>query len=296
MFQRAIYKEPAKLNLEDIKDPIGSVKYDGGHFFIKFNKKGIPSFISRRQSVKGHYPDRTPNLPQFHDIVLPEFAGHVFSTELIHTGHDKNTPESHPSVSGILNSLPKRAIETQKLNGPVRAVLLDVIHPKLDTYAEKLNLLKEVENKANKPDLLFLPEFHKGHEAVKKLIDKTRNEGREGVIVASLTTPEHKNPRLKIKHFGTYNLKIIGILQEIDKNGKPKESMGAFQLADATGRHVGDVGTGFTREYRQRVWKHKENFLDSAIQVRAMPPVRKGMKLKMPVYNGTPDGDIDIVE
>jgi hypothetical protein len=293
MFQRAKYKEG--ISLDDIKDPIGSVKYDGGHYFVKFNSKGIPSFISRRQSVHGHYPDRTDNLPQFHDIAVPELAGHVLSAELIHTGTRKSDPESHPAVSGILNSLPHNAIETQRLNGPVRAVLLDVIKPKLKTYAEKLDLLKHVERKVNKPSLFFVPEFHRGKKAIEKLIQKTKDEGREGIIVASATLPEEENTRLKVKHRSTYNLKIIGLLQENDIYGKPKQSTGAFQLADATGRHVGDVGTGFTRELRQSSWKKPKSWLNRLIQVKAMPPVRQGMKIKMAIFNGDADGEIDTI-
>lgn len=293
MFQRAKYKET--LDLHDIKDPVGSIKYDGGHYFVKFNRAGVPSFISRRQSVKGHYPDRTANLPQFHDIKLPEYANHVFSVELIHTGKNKNNLESHPAVSGILNSLPHNAIETQKLNGPVRAVLLDVIKPSIKTYGEKLELLKAVEKNVGKPSIFFVPEFHVGKDKIQKLIEKTKEEGREGIIVASMTADESSNPRLKVKHRMTYNLKVRGFLQEHDTQGNPKNSLGAFELEDATGRHVGDVGTGFTREFRQSVWKKKKDWLGRLIQVRAMPPVRVGMKIKMPIYNGESDGQLDTI-
>lgn len=294
MFDRAKYKED--INLNGIADPVGSVKYDGGHYFIKFNKAGIPSFISRRQSVHGHYPDRTANLPQFHGVALPQYANHVLSAELIHTGHSKENPESHPAVSGILNSLPHNAIESQKINGPIRAVLLDVIRPKLGTYREKLNLLKKIEDHANIPELMYLPEFHTGLPAIQKLIEKTKNEGREGIIVASLSASEAQNPRLKIKHYKTYNLKVRGFLQEEDIRGNLKNSLGAFELEDGSGRHVGDVGTGLTRELRQHVWRKKKSWLGKIIQVRAMPAVRAGGKLKMMVYNGESDGSLDTVE
>lgn len=214
----------------------------------------------------------------------------------MHTGHTKEAPESHPTVSGILNSLPLRAVDVQRLNGPVRAVLLDVIKPVLKTYKEKLDLLKKVEIDAKIPDLLFVPEFHIGKPAIDKLIEKTKSEGREGVIVASLTAPESSNPRLKIKHYKTYNLRIRGFLQEMDIHGKQKNSLGAFELEDKTGRHVGDVGTGLTRELRQSAWRKKKDWLGKLIQVRAMPPVRAGMKIKMPVYNGLSDGQLDVIE
>lgn len=293
MFPRAKYKED--LTLDDIKDAVGSKKYDGGMFFAIVKKNGALRFVSRRQSVKGHYPDRTSQLPQFHDIRLPEHAGAVIGLELIHTGHKKEAPESHPMVSGILNSLPPRAISTQHLEGPVRAVLHDVIKPKLATYKEKINFLKDVETKAGKPDVFFTPEFTFGHDAIRKLIDKTRDEGHEGVIVTSLSEPEAQNPRLKVKHRQTWNLKVSGIREAIDKYGKPKKMMGALELKDATGRHVGDVGTGFSHPLRIEIWNNKRKWMDKPIQVTGVTPVREKMKAKMMVYNGLADGEIDTI-
>jgi len=295
MFARHKYRDD--MTLDDFKDPVGSIKYDGGHYYVKFDNEGRPSFISRRQSVKGHYPDRSSSLPHLSQIQLPEYRNNIYSTELIHSGWDKGARESHSTVSGILNSLPPKAHSTQKAIGPIRAVLLDVIHPKLDTYGEKINHLKELEERAGKPDILFTPNLKIGHSDILDLIQTTRNEGREGVIVTSLTTPETNNPRLKIKHLQTYNLKVIGMEQEEDIHGNPKESMGALKLADATGRYVGKVGTGFTREDRIEMWKNRNNKARTVIgelkQVKAMSP--QASALRSAVYNGDADGDLDTV-
>lgn len=291
MFTRHKYKED--ITMDSIKDPVASVKYDGANFWMVFDKEGKPNFVSRRQSVKGHYPDRTSQLPQFHDIKFPEYAGHVVNVELIHTGHSKNSIEHHNLVSGILNSLAPRAIETQKSIGPVRAVMIDVISPKLDTYGEKIGYLTALQHKVGKQDLLFTPELKIGHKDINQLIDSTKNEGREGVIITSLTTPEVTNPRLKIKHYKTFNLKIKKILQEYDKNGNPKNSAGAVTVEDATGREVGNVGTGWSRDQREDIWKNPHNWLERPIQVKAYDS--QAVRLRMPVYNGEPDGDIDVV-
>jgi hypothetical protein len=298
MFQRHKYKE--NIPIDTIKDPIGSIKYDGAHFFVRFDKEGVPAFISRRQSVKGHYPDRTEKLPQFHDIKLPDYAGHILSAELIHTGWNKHGIESHPNVSGILNSLPPRAKEVQKAIGPVRAVLLDVIKPELTTYKEKLDYLRKLEKQAKKPETFFVPDLKIGKSEIWKLIEATRNEGREGVIVTSLTGKDIDNPRSKIKHYKTFNLRVKGITQEIDKNGKPKPSAGALILEDASHREVGNTGTGFTREERIDIWNNPKKWLGQLVQIKAMyQPSHRGQsasyKLHVPVYNGLADGDIDTV-
>ena len=285
MYERHKYKEG--MGFEDFDEPVGTIKYDGAHFFLRINKDGSPSYISRRQSVKGHYPDRTAQLPHLSDFSLPKRAGNVYSVELIHTGHDRDAKESHNIVSGILNSLPPRAISSQMVNGPVRAVLLDVIHPKITTYRDKMDHLQKLQQDIKKPDLIFTPELKIGKAEILKLIKETKKKNQEGVIVTSLTAEDAKNPRWKIKHFRTYNLRVVGTEEEVDKNGKPKGTMGSLVLQDSTGRMVGKVGTGFSREDRRAKW------VGRLIQVKAMDPLAG--QLRQAVYNGEADGDIDRV-
>jgi hypothetical protein len=294
MFPRHKYTDDIKL--EDIKDPVGSPKLDGAMYFAVFDKQGRPQFYSRRPSVKGGYPNRTPALPHLATITLPEYAGAVVGLELIHTGRDKSQVESHPNVSGILNSLPERALTTQMLTGPVRAVLHDVIKPELATYGDKIKYLQKLVKKVGRPDMFYLPEYHYGHADIKKLTAKTLKENREGVIVTSLTHPEKDNVRLKIKHKKTWNLKVKDIHQlfsEVDNKLKPMA--GALVLEDATGREVGEVGTGLSKALREEIWNRPRKWKGALVQVTGMDPVRPGMKLKMLVYNGLADGEIDTI-
>lgn len=295
MFPRSRYKSPSELGLNQIKDPVGTIKYDGAAFFMQIGADGSPRYYSRRQSVRGHYPDRTDQLPHLADVRLPALRGNVYHVELIHTGADRRNVESHPKVSGILNSLPPRAIETQRTTGPVRAVLLDVIEPSLPTYGDKLVHMKEVEKMVGKPDVFFAPEVAIGLPAIVRLTERTKKTGREGVIVTSLTQPEATNSRQKTKHVDTYNLKVIRVQQEIDIRGNPKESMGALVVADATGREVAAVGTGFTRDDRISIWKNRLNWIGREIQVKTFGTVKEFGKLRAPVYNGLSDSHLDIV-
>lgn len=296
MFQRAKYLPEVHTDWASIPDPVGIIKYDGGNYFVRVESDGSLRYFSRRPSVRGGFPERTTQLPHLTDTKLPQYAGNVYNVELIHTGHDKNNVESHPAVSGILNSLPGRAIETQKTNGPVRAVLLDSIAPALPTFGAKLVHLKEVEKAFGKPDVLFVPEVHVGIPSIRKLIDRTKNQRREGAIVVSLTRPETANPRTKIKHKLLYNLRISKILQEFDIYGKPKESMGAVEVEDATGRVVANVGSGWDAATRKDVWLHPEKWMHELIQVETLGLLKPGGRLRSPIYNGVADGDVDIVD
>jgi hypothetical protein len=296
MYPRVKYHSESERDWTQIKNPVASKKWDGASFFMEVQPDGSLKYFSRKKSVKGHYPERSAQLPHLSDVKLPQYSGNTYVVELVHTGHRKDATESHGKLSGILNSLTPRAIETQNQTGPVRAVLHGVINPKFPTYKDTLLHLKEVEKAFGKPDVMFAIEPHITHDSIQKLITKTRLRGEEGVIVTSLTEPEETNTRIKIKNFGTWNLRIIKILQEKDINGNPKPYMGAVVCVDRSGRVVCDVGSGFSRADRLDAWEHPEKWIGRLIQVKSMGSSGPGTRLRHPVYNGEADGEIDLVE
>ena len=291
MYTRAKYQDSSTW--DHIPNPVATPKYDGASYFIRIDPMGTPQFISRRESVKGGFPDKSDRLPHLSSIPVPQLAGEVYHVELHHSGPTKGTKVHHAVVSGILNSLPAKAIETQRLLGPIRVALLDVISPKFDTYGEKLLHLKAVEKAFNKPDVIFTPDAKITREDIQNEIDRTKAAGEEGVVITSLTLPESKNVRLKIKHFKTYNLKVVGIQQERDIKGNLKDSAGALVLADGTGKIACNVGTGFTKEQRKEIWMNQKNWMNRIVQIKAMDSTAN--KLRFPVFNGDADGDIDTV-
>lgn len=293
MFPRAKYKDDSKSDWASIPDPVATVKYDGASFFLRVEPDGSLRYFSRRPSVKGGFPERTAQVPHLAKTKLPNLAGNVYNVELIHTGKSKSNVESHRAVSGILNSLPDRSVATQAELGPVRAVVHNVIEPSLSTYKDKLLSAKKLQDSFGNPDLLWAAEPHVGLPNVVKLIKSTKSRGQEGVIVTSLTKPEQSNVRVKVKHIDTHNLRVVGIEQEKDKSGQPKNSMGALVCADSTGKVVANVGTGFTRAQREDAWKNKSKWVGRDIQVKSMG--LSANRLRMPVFNGDSDGELDRV-
>ena len=292
MYPRAKYLED-KEEWENLPDPVASVKHDGANFFMTVGEDGSLRYFSRRPSVKGGFPERTAQLPHLTDKKLPQYAGNVYNIELVHTGHSSGGREDHPKLSGILNSLPEKSIKSQEEEGPVRAILLNVIHPKINTYGEKLEHMQDVANAFHKPEILKPVSVKIGRDNIHALIDSTKKMGQEGVIVTSLTKPENENVRVKVKHVNTWNLKISRINQEYDIQGNPKESAGSVTVVDSTGREVADVGTGFSRDLRKEIWDNPKKWINKPIQVKARNPSRN--KLLAPVYNGESDGSMDKV-
>lgn len=275
------------------EDAYYSIKHDGANYFLNFDKQGFPSFISRRMDVKGGYPDRTSKVPHLAKQ-MPEYAGRTFNVELIHTGHNHNAADDHAATSGILNSLPPKAIATQQATGPVRMKIFDVRNdPALDTYGKKLDVIRKFVSDFNDPYLASMPEAAVGHAAGATLAKNVAKAGGEGVVITSLSTPESENIRYKVKNFATYNLRVVGIKQEVDIKGNPKQMAGALILADASGRIVCDAGSGLTHAMKVDIWNNPTAWIGKLVQVKAMKPT--ATKLRHPVYNGDADGDLDLV-
>lgn len=298
MYTRHKYKEPKEsADWQKTPDPIGTKKWDGGAYFMQVGPTGSLTFLSRRPSVKGGFPDKTDRLPHIANSVLPQYAGNVYHVELVHTGKTKSNKDSHSTASGLLNSLPARSIDEQERLGPLRAVLLDTIGSSFKTYGEKRKHLEEVAAAIGKPEVFFVPEAKIGIAAINKEIERTKASGEEGVIITSLTKPESENVRFKIKHRNLFNLKVVGVTQEVDIYGNKKDSAGALTVEDATGRIVADVGTGLTRDLRKEIWANPKAWIGKYIQVEGMPPTgSSNRKLRHPVYNGDADGELDVVE
>lgn len=294
MFDRAKYVEPSdKKSWQEIENPIGTIKYDGGSYFASVDSTGKLSFISRRPSVKGGFPNRTASVPHLTDKLIPEFAGTILNGEIIHSGFNKTNVEQHSVASGILNSLPPKAIDTQGRIGPLRYVIHDVLSPVFRTYQDKLDHMSKVEKALDKADLIFAPQVHKGREAIEALIQRTKERGQEGVVVLSSSLDETINPRFKIKHKITHNLLVSKIIQLVNKDGVPRPYMGSLELKDSTGKVVGYVGTGFSKNDRENAWLNPTSWVGHGVQVTSLGFAKNA--LRMPVYNGFSDGDIDRV-
>ena len=295
MFNRHKYVQISESDLVKHVGPdtIASLKHDGAAYFLKINEDGSANWISRRESVHGGFPDKTDRLPHLASIKFPKkFAGNVINVELIHTGNQDVEKDSHRVVSGILNSLPARAAEQQKLLGPIRAKMFDVISPEFNTYKEKLAHLKALQDAVGKPQILSVVKTYEPHE-FDTLLQKTRDEDLEGAVFTSSTKPESENPRLKLVHKQMHNLKVSRIIQEVDINGNLKPSMGAVGVVDATGREVANVGSGWTKAEREAYWRDPSLILGQLIQVKSRGIAAN--RLRGPVYNGMADGNIDTV-
>jgi DNA ligase-1 len=96
-------------------------------------------------------------------------------------------------------------------------------------------------------------------DEVMKAYDKIIEMNYEGIIVRNLNAPyERKRSTwvMKFKPKKEDEYEIVGTVEEYDKDGEPKDRLGALICKSGDG-NLFNVGTGFTEDERTQLWDIK---------------------------------------
>lgn len=246
-------------------------KLDGAHFIAVVNPNGI-SFTSQRKSKSGDIITKEDNVPHLRDIKLPkEYHGMIIRGEL---WHDKG----FNTLSGILNSLPRNAVEQQLSKGLVRFAPFKIEKiPGQETplaYEQQYDLLK----KLSKDLPYYFEPPKKGEQGFKALFDEVGAAKGEGIVLVDKMTGDN----IKMKHRFDYDLKIDSFTAGTGKyEGK---AIGAINLVDKNGKSAGKVGTGISDSLRVDMYKNPGKYIGKIVRVTSRKPLLD--KLREPSFEG----------
>ena len=279
---------------------IAENKLDGANVSVRVGSKGMV-FVSRRLSVDGRPINKSDNIPHLRDLRLPKaFRGAVVQGELAYTKSKFGIPVcSYETASGILNSLPPKAVETQHRIGKLQFFPFEVLRaPGLSrnaTYAERRLWLKRFVVACESPDV-SLPEGRiSGKRAwYEKIVGtKTKILGQERVgegVVLKRLDADRRSQRVKwfkAKTSDTLDLVITGFQPG---QGRLKgKGIGALLVSDRTGRLVGKVGSGLTDEERLDAFQHPRRYLGRVVEVKAMSVTDSGSLRAPRLHRWRPD-------
>jgi len=91
---------------------------------------------------------------------------------------------------------------------------------------------------------------------VMSAFDKIVEAGYEGIIVRHFQAPYERKRSLYVMKFKPKRedeYEIVGVQEEIDKDGNPKDTLGALVCQSGDG-NLFKVGTGFSEERRSQLW------------------------------------------
>lgn len=132
-----------------------------------------------------------------------------------------------------------------------------------------------------------LPILYQGTDCsvIKTILDEQVSKGEEGVMINMNDEPyafTRTNALLKVKKMQDIDLVIVDVEAGTNQNA---DKLGAF-IVDYKGNRV-RVGSGISKELREKVWANKEDYIGMTISVQYFEETRNqggGLSLRFPVF------------
>jgi DNA ligase-1 len=153
-----------------------------------------------------------------------------------------------------ITSITSRTVNLHPEHTKIQFHLFDLINNQ-----PQINRILAIQELKDKSPWLVVAPFYlcNNLDEVLKAYDKVINQNFEGIIVRNIDAP-YKRKRstwvMKFKPKQSDEYEITGFQEEIDKEGIPKDSLGALVCKSGDG-NVFNVGTGFTEEERKTLWE-----------------------------------------
>lgn len=160
-----------------------------------------------------------------------------------------------------ISSIVSREVNLHPDHEKIRFYVFDIVdttRPNVERALLLENLLKKLTWDSSAIKIVPTRLAHNYEEVLEHYREYLDN-GYEGIIIRhpfAKYAKKRVTTMLKFKPRERDHYKIIGTREELDKNGLPKNSLGALVCSD--GAHTFRVGSGFTQEQRQTLWQNRE--------------------------------------
>ena len=205
----------------------------------------------------------------------PDLRGNIYQGELYH-------PEGSSRVSGILNSMPDKAIQTQRAHGPVKFVVWD----KLKDHGKSITNLPYEQRRAQYlADVKEIQRFNSNWSAIEarqpgetieqfynRVISDPLPQG-EGIVIKPKGLVDQKWDKMKFTDFHYFRIKSM-----IPGEGKDANTIGRMEVENLETGAVGEVGSfAVTREFKQWLYNHPNIVIGAIAKIRAMKITENGV-------------------
>jgi bifunctional non-homologous end joining protein LigD len=250
----------------DSSDWIAEPKLDGGRYMLYLDEGGEVHLYSRRDFPR---IDKAANVPHFAKS-YPGLEGCVLDGEVMLPNQTKLG-----DTTGIMNSLPAKAVARQETEGKLHYNVFDLLFYKgTDLRSHPLwerRLTLDIVLKAmNNPHVTAVPQ-HKDKDGLFRSILAA---GGEGTVLKNLNSPYGLN-WVKCKRVADFSVVISGYKPG---QGKYEGSLGAVAVSVYKDGALLEVGfaSGMTDPERHEIWTNREAYLGRVVDVSAQEITKDG--------------------
>lgn len=283
--------DPTKVIVErKVDGSLGNAHIQGQRVAFRSHREGGETYYDRLPAIEFLRNESSFALGR---LVYPgpQLTGTVFQGELAH-------PDGAARVSGILNSLPANARAIQLQRGPVRYFVWDVLKYRgKDVSKYPYWQRREICENA----VAEISQVNKGWDIVERATNETPLSfykrvtsdplpWGEGIVVKPIDGVLQKWDKLKMTGFGYFKL-----VKVLPGEGKYERSVGRLVVENPSNGAVGEVGSlAVPDEYRNWIWKHREDLLGETIKVRSQEVTTRGVP-RAGVFYGLHNGIADLL-
>jgi hypothetical protein len=274
--------------LDQLKDAandwVFEQKVDGGLVNVKIkDARGV--FRSHRPTGQTYY-DRIPQLESLDNhsrvyllrrwMPAPRLDNTVLKGELVH-------PDGHGRMGGVLNALPEKAQEIQRLRGPAEFYGWDIVRYRgRDVsgwpYAQRRALLEDVVKEIR----LYNRHWHvvramrpgdDPREFYQSIVRRPLPWG-EGVVIKRASDPAGCG-WFKVKDVDFVDYPVVDFVQG---DGKYAGSLGAIVVESPVTGARGEVGSFHVSDaQREWIWQHRDELAGTVAKVRVQEVTARGV-------------------
>lgn len=257
----------------DSPDWVAEPKLDGGRYQLHLEEDGAVHLFSRRDFPR---IDKAANVPHFAKRYVG-LEGTILDGEVITSR--AVFPELKPlplgETTGILNSLPEKAIARQEKEGKLAYVVFDILSycgqdvRQKPLHERRVLLERVIAMMGNQWVVAVQQTDEKG-----PLFDRLIARGLEGTVIKNVNSPYGVN-WVKMKRVADFSVIVSGFKPG---QGKYAGSLGAVAVSvfkDGTLVEVG-FASGMDDEMRHAIWQNRETYLGKTIDVSAQEVTKDG--------------------
>jgi ATP-dependent DNA ligase len=266
-------------------------KIDGALQLINILRDGV-ELTSYREGARGPIVHTERVLGGRPKMDIPkELAGTVLQGEVYGEQDGKAIPVQ--TLGGLLNSTIARSLDTQKKKDiNLRTAIFDITQKgKQDVsglpYSERRTMIKDILQHLPADKFNFIEEATTPEDA-KNLWNRIQQLQHpltsEGMIIR-----QDAKPPVKVKLTDEEDVVIREVLPG---QGRLKgHAAGGFRYSrDPQGEIIGNVGSGFTDDFRRDLWENRDNYIGRTARVKSHGTFPDSGALRAPVLIGLHEG------
>lgn len=250
----------------DSPDWVAEPKLDGGRYMLYLDTDGKVYLYSRRDFPR---IDKSANVPHF-ARAFPALEETVLDGEVMLPNQTKLG-----DTTGILNSLPAKAIARQQTEGFLRYNVFDILFfcgkdVRQEPLVARRQILEAAVSMMGNPYIVAVPQ----HSDKDRLFREILAAGGEGTVLKNLNSPYGVN-WVKNKRVADFSVIISGYKPG---QGKYADTLGAVAVSVYKDDNLVEVGfaSGMTDAERNDIWAHREEYLGRVIDISAQEVTKDG--------------------